>query len=110
MRSQNRGPEDRSDHRLFLDENTELEDLVFDLIGKETADSEMISSQLDGLRQQIADALSTNGSEPSIDEVRNDNCTTTIRASLLRAWTHVANDPAECICEWLVSGTPAGLN
>ena len=84
--------------------STELEDLVFDSICKVTADSEIISSQLDGLRQQIADALSKNGSKLSIDEVHSDNCTTTIRASLFRAWAHAANDPAKCICEWLVSG------
>ena len=83
---------------------------MFDSIGSESADSEVLSAQLDGLRHQIAEALAVNGSKPSIDEVRNNDCTTTIRASLFKAWAHAARDPAECICEWLVSGAPAGLN
>ena len=45
---------------------------------------------------------------PDIGAVSTPTCSTTIRASLLKAWAHDARDPGATLCSWLTEGAPAG--
>jgi hypothetical protein len=38
------------------------------------------------------------------------DCTTDIDASLLEAWRKAAMDPDTAVCQWLLTGAPAGLH
>ncbi len=101
----------------YLDEHTEAQAALLAQLGasKESPEDKPARDLADNaaseVREIVADALSIRlGGATFSREAPDGECTTPIRAELLRAWARAAADPAAPVTEWLISGAPAGIS
>ena len=94
----------------WFDANPVLESELLNAIGKDGVDPQYMESLVDDLRDTISAALDPAGVGVDTRPIDNDLYSTRIRAHLLEAWLALAEDPGLPICQWLISGAPAGLN
>ena len=93
----------------YFDVHPDLEDTLYQSIGSDNADVAKLETQADELRLALAQLLSTTDTPVCVDLMDTGDCTSCVRAHLLKSWLAKANDPALKICDWFWTGAPAGI-
>ena len=94
----------------YFDVSPHIEDALYLSIGSDTADVAKLETQVDELRVALAKLLSTTDAPVCVDRVDIGDCTSCVRAHLLKAWLAKANGPALKVCDWFWTGAPAGIS
>ena len=93
----------------YFDDNPVVERMLIAAIGSDKVNPEILENAILPLRGMLAGLLASESGPPDISEIKTDTCSTPIRAHLLKAWAVKAMDPGASLCEWLISGAPAGI-
>ena len=75
------------------------------LVGSQSPDASAPLDAVAAVRKVIAEKVGYVGNQ----RTPVPYCTTRINAELLESWRKKANDPDTAVCEWLLSGAPAGI-
>lgn len=89
----------------FIAEYPETVDECCKAIGAEGGDLGPPDWKLEVLRWELAQVVGAT----SVDAVCENDCTSPIRAHLLKAWAQAARDPGAAAADWLLHGAPAGI-
>ena len=98
--------------KKFIDEDSILSSALIKIIDHKLCDDEfmhlegIINKHVNIVREQLGFVLG----EGRIDEIKENDCSTCIRAHLLRRWAELAQDPGVELCDWLIRGAGAGLS
>ena len=79
-------------------------------IDRQYYDKVLLDKLVEQGRIVLATALGCKDVQVAVAPVQNENCSTCIRAHLLRQWAIAAKDPAVYAVAWLFDGAPLGLD
>lgn len=97
------------DAALESEELAGFEDFLIDSIGTEGVDSSKLEGPIGQLRQVVANTISEPNNPVSTEPVKQNGCSTSIRAKLMKARLELAGDPGVRLAKWIEEGAPAGV-
>ena len=95
--------------RAMVNDVPHLKETALKSLARQPYDEAELESLIHDCRTVVAKALGLTDIPTAVGPIANKECSTCLRAHLLKAWAMKAGDPAAPAADWLISGAPAGI-